>query len=189
MPRMGMSVFFSLTHRRKPRRRSCSSRRLARRGHFPRCAKEFREQTPCSSHRAERQGAELCRDRRGSRHHVLVALVARGRSRSRVVRPPGMGSIPQHRRALIPRGSRHGCRPGDRSADRSPGDGWTFPVAGRRGSQAVALTLSLLTRVAIFSTSWRASFSSFRFASSNSTASSSPSAFAIRRRPSYAAIS
>ena len=57
--------------------------------------------------------------------------------------------------------------------------------------QAVAacFALSLLSRVAIFSTSRSVSFSSFKFASSSSTAFSSPRPFAIRRSDSYAAIS
>ncbi len=60
--------------------------------------------------------------------------------------------------------------------------GHAAPAA--RVGHASALALSLLTRVEIFSTRRSASFSSLRFASSRSTARSSPIAFAIRRSPS-----
>ena len=53
-----------------------------------------------------------------------------------------------------------------------------------RPAYAACFARSLLTRVEIFSTSRSAFFSSARFASRSSTASSSPIAFAIRRRPS-----
>jgi hypothetical protein len=57
-------------------------------------------------------------------------------------------------------------------------------AAARRVGQAAVLAASLLTRVAIFSTCLSASFSSLRLVSRRSTASSSPRALAMRRRPS-----
>ena len=57
-------------------------------------------------------------------------------------------------------------------------------LGGRRLRRA-----PLLSRVASFSISRSVSFSCFRFSSSRATAPSSPIAFAIRLRPSYAAIS
>ena len=68
-----------------------------------------------------------------------------------------------------------------RVGDAPAGGAVGLPRPGPHPCYAAALALSLLTRVAIFSTRRSASFSCLRFSSRSSTASSSPSAFAMRR--------
>lgn len=104
-----------------------------------------------------------------------------------VVKPRDSAFDPRARRRRRPRARRAAGGVAERHAG-GAGVPHRPPVRPRQ-PQASAFWVSVLRRVAIFSTVRSASFSSARLASSRSTALSSPIAFAMRRSPSYAAIS